>query len=42
MTSRLRAAVATVFVVLSFSLGAVVTVTAPASAHTDCLRSCRF
>ncbi|MEV6619977.1 hypothetical protein AB0M83_06020 [Amycolatopsis sp. NPDC051106] len=42
MTSTLRSVVATVFVVLSFSFGAVVTVPAPTSAHSDCLRSCRF
>ncbi|MEU0789216.1 hypothetical protein ABZ342_04060 [Amycolatopsis sp. NPDC005961] len=42
MTSRLRAVVAAVFVVFSFSFGAVVVVTAPASAHSDCFRPCRF
>ncbi|MEV6641205.1 hypothetical protein [Amycolatopsis sp. NPDC051371] len=42
MTSRLRAVVAAVFVVFSFSFGAVVTVPAPTSAHSDCVRPCRF
>lgn len=42
MTSRLRAVVAAVFVVLSFSFGAVVTVAAPTSAHPDCVRPCHF
>lgn len=42
MTSRLRAAVAAVFVVFSFSFGAAVTVAAPTSAHPDCIRPCHF
>ncbi|WP_329050838.1 hypothetical protein OG738_02430 [Amycolatopsis sp. NBC_01488] len=42
MSSRLRAVVATVFVVLSFSFGAVVTTSAPTSAHSDCVRPCHF
>ncbi|MGW5717146.1 hypothetical protein ACWEVP_13355 [Amycolatopsis sp. NPDC003865] len=42
MTSRLRAVVAVVFVVLSFSFGAVATATAPTAARPDCVRPCRF
>lgn len=42
MSSRLRAVVSAVFVVFSFSLGAVVTVTPPTVSHSDCFRPCRF
>ncbi|MEV7038658.1 hypothetical protein [Amycolatopsis sp. NPDC051061] len=42
MTSKLRAVVAAVFVVFSFSFGAVATVSAAPSAHPDCVRPCHF
>ncbi|MBE1497950.1 hypothetical protein H4696_005050 [Amycolatopsis lexingtonensis] len=42
MTSRLRTAVAALFVVLSFSYGAVVTPAGPVAAQRDCVRPCRF
>ena len=42
MTSRLRAVVAVVFVALSFSFGAAVTVSASTAARPDCVRPCHF
>ncbi|WP_370971389.1 hypothetical protein [Amycolatopsis sp. cg9] len=42
MTSKVRAAVAVLFVVLSFSSGAVVITAAPTAARPDCVRPCRF
>jgi hypothetical protein len=42
MNSRLRAAFATVFAVLSFAFVAVEATAVPAPAHSDCFRPCRF
>jgi hypothetical protein len=42
MSSRLRAVIAAVFVVFSFSFGAAVTVAGPHAAHPACVRPCHF
>jgi len=42
MTSRLRAVVAAVFVVLSFSAGIAATTAVVTAAHPDCVRPCHF
>jgi hypothetical protein len=42
MTSRLRAAVATLFVVFSLAFAVDATTTTPAAPTSDCLRPCHF
>ncbi|WP_255410266.1 hypothetical protein [Amycolatopsis sp. CA-128772] len=42
MTSRLRAAVATLFVVLSLAFMVDAATATPTAARPDCMRPCRF